>query len=127
MEAILVAAVPGILSILMVIIASGITCGIQFLKKRVKNEEIKEALDIVSEVTSTIVGSLNQTMAQPMKEAASDGKLKSEEKLALKTRAIAEVKAVLGTGISRVLKKRGSDLEKLISHNVEEYVGWKKK
>ena len=127
METILVSLIPEIFSILMVIVAIGTTYGIQFLKKKVKNEEIREALNVVSEVTGTIVGSLNQTMAKPMREAASDGKLKDEEKLVLKTRAIAEVKAILGAEIPKILKKRVPDLEKLISHNVEANVGWKKK
>ena len=127
MKQILVAAMPEIFSILMVIIAIGISYLIQFLKKKVKNEEVREALNTVCDVTSTIVNSLNQTMAQPMKEAASDGKLTAEERLSLKTRAIVEVKAILGAEIPKILKKRVPDLEKLISHNVEENVGWKKK
>ena len=127
MEKILVAAMPEIFSILMVIIATGITYGVQFLKRKVKNEEVREALNTVCDVTSTIVNSLNQTMAAPMKEAASDGKLKDEEKLSLKTRAITEVRAVLGAEIPKILRKRVPDLEKLISHNVEENVGWNKK
>ena len=127
MEKILVTAMPEVFSILMVIIAIGITYGIQFLKKKVKNEEVREALNTVCNVTSTIVNSLNQTMAAPMKEAASDGKLNAEERLSLKTRAIAEVKAVLGVEILKILKKRIPDLEKLISHKIEENVEWEKK
>jgi len=127
MEKILVAIMPEIFSVLMVIIAIGISYLVQFLKKKIKNEEVREALNTVCDVTSTIVNSLNQTMATPLKEAASDGKLNDEEKIALKIRAIAEVKAVLGAEIPKILKKRVPDLGKLISHNIEENVGWKKK
>jgi hypothetical protein len=90
--------------------------GTDWLKSKTKNEQVQGALDIANDVTMTVVMALQQTMAGPLKAAASDGKLTDDEKTQLKRAAIDALKQAYGeSGLKELQKILGLGEDALMS------------
>lgn len=125
MESLLIQMIGVLFPVVSVLILVLIIYGVSFLKKRIKNEEIKKGLDLISEISEKVVGSLNQTTVISLKEVAEDGKLTEQEKAQLKEQAISEIKGIIGKEIPKFLVREGTNIDKLIIHSIESVIGGK--
>ena len=108
-----------------VVICVLLSYGVKWIGENVNNKKVKDAFNVLGDITQNVVTSLNQTMAVDIKTSSKDGKLTKEEKLMLKTKAMSEIKKTLKKEIIASLKGK-VDLDTLISHNIEAEVKWQK-
>lgn len=97
-----------------------------FIKKKVDNERLRQALIGLNEAVFTGVGHSAQTYVKAMREAQKDGKLTAAEKQEAKRRAINTAKAHLGPKLRKEAKKIFGDLDTVLSARVEAMIAEKK-
>jgi hypothetical protein len=89
----------------------------------VQNESLKGVLVRLDDAVFTAVKDLQQSVVEQIKAANADGKITDDEKKQIKERALASVKANLGTKglaeVARVLGLDGGALEGLLASKVE--------
>jgi hypothetical protein len=122
MESILLAIAPQVIPVVGALVLGLASWGIAILKKKVKMETGKVALDQVDQIVGTVVGSLSQTAVKGLKAAAKDGHLTSGEKRNLKMKAVVQVKHLIATEVSKAASGAVDDLSSYISQKVEEKV-----
>jgi len=122
MEAIFVAIAPQVVPVVGALLVGLVSWGIAILKKKVKLEAGKAALDQVDQIVGTVVGNLGQTAVKKMKEAATDGHLTRQEKGNLKSTAIAEVERLVSREVSKAASKAVDDLGDYVGKKIEERV-----
>lgn len=122
MEAILIALAPQIIPVVGALLVGLASWGIAILKKKVKMEAGKVALDQVDQIIGTVVGNLAQTTAKGLRAAAKDGKLTSGEKKELKDFAVKHAKYLISDQVSKAASASIDDLTAYINHKVEEKV-----
>lgn len=95
----------------------------QLIRAKVQNEYLRGVLVRVDDAVFTAVKAVQQTVVEQIKEASADGKITDDEKKRIKEKALAAVKAHLGTkGLSEVgaiLGLDGGALDGLLSSKVE--------
>ncbi len=122
MEAILISIASQLVPIIGALLVGLASWGIAILKKKVKIEAGKAALDQVDQIVGTVVGSLAQTTAKGLRAAAEDGHLTSQEKQNLKTDAVLQTKFLISDQVSKAASASIDDLTTYIHQKVEEKV-----
>jgi len=122
MEAILIALAPQIVPVVGALVIGLATWGIAILKKKVKMEAGKVALDQVDQIVGTVVGNLTQTTVKAMKAATKNGRLTAENKRELKAFAVNQAKELISTEVSKAASGAVDSLTNYINQKVEEKV-----
>jgi len=95
----------------------------QLLRAKIKNEYLKGALVRLDDAILVAVKDLQQSVVDEIKAASADGKISDDEKKRIKEKALANVKAHLGTkGLSElatILGLDGGALDGVLSSRVE--------
>jgi hypothetical protein len=99
-----------------------ITYGSGLLISKLKNDQVKQALEQLTKITQSVVKSLNQTLVPMLKEKASDGKLSKEDIQAIKDKAINMIKAQIQNDVLDVLARNTIDVNQRISTEIESQV-----
>ena len=100
---------------------------ITYISKTTTSKKLKEALGILEDLIISVVGSLNQTVAEDLKARTTSGKLTITEKTELKVKARAEIKKQLEPSIKQILESRAGNFDRFLSHKIESEVGRQKK
>ena len=82
--------------------------------KRAETANVAEALRSLTEAAKTTVGELQQTVVNPLKEAAADGKLTKAEIASLRDMLIAETKRKMLPSTINLINGAGADIEAII-------------
>lgn len=82
--------------------------------KRAETANIAEALRSLTEAAKTTVGELQQTVVGPLKEAAADGKLTSDEIAKLRDMLVAQTKQKMLPSAINIINAAGADIEAII-------------
>lgn len=82
--------------------------------KRAETANVAEALRSLTEAAKTTVGELQQTVLNPLKEAAADGKLTKAEIASLRDMLIAETKRKMLPSTINLINGAGADIEAII-------------
>lgn len=122
MEAILIGIAPQIIPIVGALLVGLASWGIAILKKKVKMEAGKVALDQVDQIVGTVVGNLTQTTVKQLKAATKDGRLSDQEKRNMKRSAVNLAKHLIADGVSKAASGAVDDLTDYINQKVEEKV-----
>lgn len=122
MEAILVAIAPQLVPVIGALLIGLASWGIAILKKKVKIEAGKAALDQVDQIVGTVVGNLTQTTVKTLKAATKNGRLTADKKRELKDFAVKQAKYLISTAVSRAASGAVNDLTGYIKQKVEEKV-----
>ncbi len=122
MEAILIGIAPQIIPIVGALLVGLASWGIAILKKKVKMEAGKVALDQVDQIVGTVVGNLSQTTVKKLKAATKDGHLTSQEKQDIKRSAVNLARHLIADGVSKAASGAVDDLTDYIHQKVEEKV-----
>jgi len=122
MEAILLALAPQIVPVVGALLVGLATWGIAILKKKVKLEAGKVALDQVDQIVGTVVGNLAQTTVKKMKAATKSGRLTKEKQYELRNFAISQAKELISTEVSKAASGAVDNLANYINQKVEEKV-----
>ena len=100
------------------------------IDRNIETKLLSNALTLVNVVVSGVVTSLSQEMADAFREAASDGRLTTEEKDKLKTLALNRIKSLLISGDtwSTLVGAFGSEekVEEFVSGEIEKSVRFTK-
>jgi hypothetical protein len=95
----------------------------QLIRAKVRSEYLSQVLIRLDEAIFTSVKAVQQSVVDEIKAASADGKITDDEKKRIKEKAIATVKAHLGTkGVADVVKilgLEGGALDGLLSSKVE--------
>ena len=130
LEILLSAAVPAITALLLWLVSKLIKffdTKVNEIKTRVKNETLVKYIDIVAINAKNIVMSLNQTMVEDLKAAASDGKLTKEDALNIKTKALTLLTNTVSEDMKQVLEESFGDLHAYLDTLIEKTVAEVKK
>lgn len=122
MEAILIALAPQIIPVVGALIIGLATWGIAILKKKVKMEAGKVALDQVDQIVGTVVGNLAQTTVKTLKAATKNGRLTADKKRELKDFAVNQAKYLISTTVSKAASGAVDNLTNYINQKIEEKV-----
>lgn len=122
MEAILLALAPQVVPVVGALIIGLATWGIAILKKKVKLEAGKVALDQVDQIVGTVVGSLAQTTVKNLKAATKKGELTKDKRREMKDFAVSQAKYLISTEVSKAAAGAVDDLTNYINQKVEEKV-----
>jgi len=106
--------------ILATIICLLLALALATLKKRLKLQMGKDALDQVDSVVQAVVGDLTQTMADRFKDAAKDGKLTDAEKKNLKVTTVLKTKKLLSGTVANTARQVVPNITDYISRKIEE-------
>jgi len=94
-----------------------------YIQARIQNEYLRNVLVRLEDAVFTAVKDLQQSVVEEVKAASADGKISDDEKKRIKEKAIASIKAHIGTkGLSEVAKVLGLDsgaLDGFLSSKVE--------
>lgn len=82
--------------------------------KRAETANISEALLALTEAAKTTVGELQQTIVGPLKAAAVDGKLTSDEIAKLRDMLVAQTKQKMLPSAINIINAAGADIEAII-------------
>lgn len=89
------------------------------LKSKLKNENIKMALDQIAKITKAVVLNLNQTVVANIKSKSDDGKLTAEDIRDVKAKAITLIKAQAQNEFLDLLEKNTIDVDSLLDSSIE--------
>jgi hypothetical protein len=98
------------------------TYGVTLLNKRLKNEQIRQALDVLSKVVTRVVQNLNQTLVPEIRAKSTDGVLSKEDVQAIKGKAMSLIQSQVQTELLSLLEKSGIDVDSLINTEIESSV-----
>lgn len=82
--------------------------------KHAETANISEALRALTEAAKTTVGELQQTIVGPLKAAAVDGKLTSDEIAKLRDMLVAQTKQKMLPSAINIINAAGADIEAII-------------
>ena len=82
--------------------------------KRAETENVSEALRALTEAAKTTVGELQQTIVEPLKAAAADGKLTPDEIADLRNMLVAQTKQKMLPSAINIINAAGADIEAII-------------
>ena len=86
--------VPGLGTAIMGLITYGSGLLISKINTKLKNDQVKQALEQLSKITKTVVADINQTVVSDIKSRTADGKLSSEDMREIKAKAVMMIKAL---------------------------------
>ena len=114
---------PAVVTLLSVLVSALMAYATQWLRTKVKNDQINAILDRLMMATQVTVNALAQTVVDDLKGAAADGKLTPEEIKGVQAKAIASVMVHLGPqGVKELKAIVGDDLNTLILNYIESQV-----
>jgi uncharacterized protein len=114
--------VPGLGTAIMGLITYGSGLLISKINTKLKNDQVKQALEQLSKITKTVVADINQTVVSDIKSRTADGKLSSEDMREIKAKAVMMIKAQMQTEFLELLEKNTIDVDGLISSTIESSV-----
>lgn len=82
--------------------------------KRAETANVSEALRALTEAAKTTVGELQQTIVEPLKVAAADGKLTPDEIADLRNMLVAQTKQKMLPSAINIINAAGADIEAII-------------
>ena len=82
--------------------------------KRAETANVSEALRALTEAAKTTVGELQQTIVEPLKAAAADGKLTPDEIADLRNMLVAQTKQKMLPSAINIIDAAGADIEAII-------------
>lgn len=82
--------------------------------KRAETANVSEALRALTEAAKTTVGELQQTIVEPLKAAAADGKLTPDEIADLRNMLVAKTKQKMLPSAINIINAAGADIEAII-------------
>lgn len=82
--------------------------------KRAETANVSEALRTLTEAAKTTVGELQQTIVEPLKAAAADGKLTPDEIADLRNMLVAQTKQKMLPSAINIINAAGADIEAII-------------
>lgn len=82
--------------------------------KRAETANVSEALRALTEAAKTTVGELQQTIVEPLKAAAADGKLTPDEIADLRNMLVAQTKQKMLPSAINIINAAGADIEAII-------------
>ena len=82
--------------------------------KRAETANVSEALRALTEAAKTTVGELQQTIVEPLKAAAADGKLTPDEITDLRNMLVAQTKQKMLPSAINIINAAGADIEAII-------------
>lgn len=82
--------------------------------KRAETANVSEALRALTETAKTTVGELQQTIVEPLKAAAADGKLTPDEIADLRNMLVAQTKQKMLPSAINIINAAGADIEAII-------------
>jgi hypothetical protein len=89
------------------------------LKTKLKNEQVKMALDQLAKITISVVQDLNQTMVYEIKQSRS---LTYEDKKSIKEKAFYLIKSQMQDEFLKLLDKNTIDVDQRINTEIESQV-----
>ena len=92
------------------------------LKKKIKQEQVKSALEMAITITESGVNSLNKTTVPALREAAKDGRLTQSDMAKVKQIAVDTIKAELPDAMLDLLTKAKVVIDSRISTEIESQV-----
>jgi hypothetical protein len=119
--------VPGLGTAIMGLITYGSGLLISKLNTKLKNDQVRQALDQLSKITKSVVQNLNQTLVAGIKAKSADGDLSPEDMREIKAKAINLIKAQMQTEFLELLAKNTIDVDGLIDTEIEASVFESKK
>jgi hypothetical protein len=114
--------VPGLGTAIMGLITYGSGLLISKLNTKLKNDQVRQALDQLSKITKSVVQNLNQTLVAGIKAKSADGDLSPEDMREIKAKAINLIKAQMQTEFLELLAKNTIDVDGLIDTEIESSV-----
>jgi hypothetical protein len=114
--------VPGLGTAIMGLITYGSGLLISKINTKLKNDQVRQALDQLSKITKTVVTNLNQTLVADIKAKSADGDLSPEDMKAIKAKAVNLIKASIQNEFLDLLTKSSIDVDKLIDIEIESSV-----
>lgn len=116
----------GLLATLLGFVVSVIKCAKVYIDAKtaeatakIKNYNIKNAINAAEDCITTVVEELAQTTADDLKAKSADGKLTAEDAAKIKADAIAKVEALLSDDVQKAVAQIFGDTEQWISSKVE--------
>ena len=82
--------------------------------KRAETANVSEALRALTEAAKTTVGELQQTIVEPLKAVAADGKLTPDEIADLRNMLVAQTKQKMLPSAINIINAAGADIEAII-------------
>lgn len=82
--------------------------------KRAETANVSEALRALTKAAKTTVGELQQTIVEPLKAAAADGKLTPDEIADLRNMLVAQTKQKMLPSAINIINAAGADIEAII-------------
>ena len=82
--------------------------------KRAETANVSEALRALTEAAKTTVGELQQTIVEPLKAAAADGKLTPDEITDLRNKLVTQTKQKMLPSAINIINAAGADIEAII-------------
>ena len=79
--------------------------------KRAETANVSEALRALTEAAKTTVGELQQTIVEPLKAAAADGKLTPDEITDLRNKLVTQTKQKMLPSAINIINAAGADIE----------------
>lgn len=122
MEAILIGLAPQLIPVFGALLIGLVSWGIAILKKKVKIEAGKSALDQVDQIVGTVVGNLAQTTVRTLKAATKNGHLTADKKREMKDFAVSQARYLISTAVSKAASGAVDNLTNYINQKVEEKV-----
>jgi len=111
--------VPGLGTAIMGLITYGSGLLISKINTKLKNDQVKQALEQLSKITKTVVADINQTVVSDIKSRTADGKLSSEDMREIKAKAVMMIKSQVQTEFLELLAKNTIDVDALIDSMIE--------
>lgn len=121
-EAIIEVAVQVIGAILMGIVGIVFAYIGKWMGQTKKLETVSAAMEQLEAVVKNVVGELQQTMVESLKDASVDGKLSQEDIFDLGKLLVAKANEQLSNPASETLKAAGIDIEAMIHSIAEAYI-----
>ncbi len=118
----LAAASPVIVAGLATLVGLGIHQGVAWIAAHTSNVKVNGAISRVGDLVSTLVASVSQTLADPLKAAIASGKLDASTAAKLRDLVVAKVKTIGAADLETLAKELGlgdSQLTDFIVHLIE--------
>jgi hypothetical protein len=100
------------------------TYGLTLLNNKLKNEQVKHALEELTKVTISVVQALNQTDVVGLRD--NKGKLSEADRIIIKNKALCMIKSQMQITALETLAKNGIDVEERVKTEIESQV-WNEK
>ncbi len=97
-----------------------------YIKKKIDNERLSQALVGINEAVLSGVGKTAQTYVREIKKSRADGKLTAAEKQEAKRKAMITAKALIQPKLCKEARKLFGDLDTVLSARIERALAEKK-